>query len=253
MRIAVAVVFVAVVGRKHVQQHRNQKKKETINKQKASEFELVSLLPPLHHFFLTSLTPRTGTQLDLWMKQRTRWRPCRLRRAYATRQNDFALINVFDSIDQLKFEAGTQYDWSENRCASLYYVARLRYVALYAYALTLSLYVACGCVCVGVRPCAINLSCNFANVFVANKSCVVSTYCKSFELRFSFLLLSLCFCFAVLSVCCFCNFGLLLLRFGYLWLPCALTSFAWRSMRYMFYSCQLAAAAALSLSWLCCC
>lgn len=54
----------------------------------------------------------------------------------------------------------------------------------------------CECVC-GCAPIQyINLSCNFANLFVANKSCVslplpLFAYCKSFNLRFLFFSYSL--------------------------------------------------------------
>lgn len=54
----------------------------------------------------------------------------------------------------------------------------------------------CVCVC-GCAPIQhINLSCNFANLFVANKSCVslplpLFAYCKSFKLRFLFFSYSL--------------------------------------------------------------
>lgn len=62
MRTAVAVAIVVVVGRKHVQQHRNQVEEresehKTINKQKASEFALISP-PPLSVPSITLLLRR---------------------------------------------------------------------------------------------------------------------------------------------------------------------------------------------------
>lgn len=86
-----------------------------------------------------------------------------------------------------------QYDWLRTlRCA---YVTTWRSLALQA--LTLPLFVSicvCECGCAPIQH--INLSCNFANLFVANKSCVslplpLFAYCKSFNLRFLFFSYSL--------------------------------------------------------------
>lgn len=100
-----------------------------------------------------------------------------------------------------------------------YVTLRLRYDVTFsflagAHSRALRLY---PCVCVSECGCApiqhINLSCNFANLFVANKSCIslplpLFAYCKSFKLRFLFFSYSLVVVFfatlassCVLAVC----------------------------------------------------
>lgn len=123
-------------------------------------------------------------------------RPCGLRwRVYVTRRDKttlhWSLINW--SIESLS--RNSQYDWLRTlRCA---YVTSWGSLALQA--LTLALFASisvCVCLC-GCAPIQhINLSCNFANLFAANKSCVslplpLFAYCKSFKLRFLFFSYSL--------------------------------------------------------------